>query len=191
MHTFIEGVLPSLTRETGWIYNQALSGALSRAVDHSVIDIQPAFSLLHYASLLGSAVLLGVAAWCVRPGRRDPADRGAEFGVAVLAMLLAGTIAWFPHFTHLMIPLAAAAGVVAARGWQRSRWLLAAVGGVLCLFAVVLPAVLGAILDLDALHAFHRSAAWWPAIQLFSLPVLAVLALMAALARTARRPAAG
>jgi len=190
MRSFIDGVLPSLTRETGWIYNQALSGALSRAADHSVIDIQPASAPLHYLSLLGTVVLLGVAAWCVRPGRRDPVDRSAEFGVAVLAMLLAGTIAWFPHFTHLIIPLAAAGGVVAARGWQRSRWLLAATGAVLVFFGVALPTVLGAILDLNALRSFHGSGAWWPAIQLFSLPVLAVVALMATLARSARHPAA-
>jgi alpha-1,2-mannosyltransferase len=181
--TFVVSVLPSLTRETGWIYNQSLSGALSRAGDHSVLDIQPASTALHLLSLAGSLALLAVAAWCVRPGRRDAVDRGAEFGVAVLAMLLAGTIAWFPHFTHLLIPLAAAGGVVAARGWQRSRLLLGAAGAVLVLFGVVLPAALGAILDLDGLRSFHASPAWWPALQLFSLPVLAALALMAALAR--------
>jgi alpha-1,2-mannosyltransferase len=186
---FVHGVLPSLTRETGWIYNQSLSGVLSRAGDHSVIDIQPPSQLLHVLSLLGSVALLGVAAWCVRPGRRDAADRGAEFGVAILAMLLAGTIAWFPHFTHLLIPLAAAGGVVAARGWHRSRWLLAATGAVLLLFEIALPAALGAIQDLDALHAFQRTGAWWPAIQLFSLPVLAVVALLVTMARAARGPA--
>jgi hypothetical protein len=79
--------------------------------------------------------------------------------------------------------------VVAARGWHRSRWLLAATGAVLLLFEIALPAALGAIQDLDALHAFQRTGAWWPAIQLFSLPVLAVVALLVTMARAARGPA--
>jgi alpha-1,2-mannosyltransferase len=186
VRAFVTDVLPSLTRETGWIYNQSLSALLSRAADHSVLAIQPALPVLHDLSLLGSAVLLGVVAWAVRPGRRDPAERGAEFGAAVTAMLLAGTIAWFPHFTHLLIPLAAAAGLVAARGWRVERGLLAGLVAVLLVFGVVAPLVISSI-DMASLRALQAGPSWWVALQAFSLPALSALALLVVTVRSLRR----
>ena len=186
IRAFVSDVLPALTRETGWIYNQSLSGVLSRAVDHSVLTIQPALAALHYASLAGSVVLLGVAVWVVRPGWRDPAARGAEFGLAVTAMLLAGTIAWYPHFMHLLIPLAAAAGLIAARGRRLERGLLKATAGVLLVFGLLGPLVIDGI-DMTTLRTAQAGSGWWPLLQAMSLPALSVLALFAALAHTLRR----
>jgi alpha-1,2-mannosyltransferase len=188
IRAFVTDVLPSLTRETGWIYNQSLSGVLSRAADHSVLDIQPTVAWLHDATLLGAVVLLGVAAWTVRPGRRDPAERGAEFGVAVTAMLLAGTIAWYPHFTHLLIPLGAAAGLLAARGWRAETRVLQATLGVLLFFGILLPVGLSSIVDISQLRSMQGGAGWWAFMQAFSLPALSVLVLFGALVLALRRP---
>lgn len=188
---FVSDVLPSLTRETGWVYNQSLSGVLSRAADHSVLTIQPTLGWLHAASLLGSLAVLGLAAWAVRPGPRDAASRGAEFGAAVCAMLLAGTIAWYPHFTHLLIPLFAAAGLVAARGLPVERSVRRAAVACLVVFGLLAPLVLAQGLDVNGLAAARSQAGWWPLLQLFSLPSLAVLALLVAFTRSLRRrPAA-
>jgi hypothetical protein len=187
IRTFVTGVLPSLTRETGWLYNQSLSGALSRAADHSVLDIQATLPWLHDLSLLGSVALLGVAAWAVRPGGRDAAERGAEFGVAVTAMLLAGTIAWYPHFTHLLIPLAAAAGLLAARGRRVEGRLLQATLAVLLLFGVLLPIALSNLTAISQLRSAQDGAGWWPLLQAFSLPALSVLALFGTLVHALRR----
>lgn len=184
---FVSDVLPSLTRETGWVYNQSLSGLLSRAADHSVLAIQPTLGWLHAASLLGSLAVLGLAAWAVRPGARDAASRGAEFGVAITAMLLAGTIAWYPHFTHLLIPLGAAGGLLAARGWRSERGVLRAALATLLVFGLVAPVVLARILDITGLAAASHTPAWWPLLQLFSIPSVCVLALMGTLVRSLRR----
>jgi len=187
VRAFVTDVLPSLTRATGWIYNQSLGGLLSRAADHSVLDIQPTLTWLNDATLLGALALLAATAWAVRPGRRDPAERGAEFGAAVTAMLLAGSIAWFPHFTHLLIPLAACAGLIAARGWRAEQRLLLACLGVLLLFGVLLPTALSSVTGIGQLRAAQTGPGWWPLLQAFSLPALSVLALFAATVRALRR----
>jgi alpha-1,2-mannosyltransferase len=187
VRTFVETVLPALTRETGWIYNQSLGGVLSRLGDHSVLSVGPGSTALHVAVLCGAAVLLGVAAWVVRPGRRDDAERGAEFGLAVTAMLLAGSIAWYPHFTHALIPLAAAAGLVAQRGWRVEKRVGQAAVALLVLLGLVAPLVLASI-DMQTIDNLHHTGAWWPALQLFSLPALAALGLVAALVASLRRP---
>jgi len=188
VRTFFDTVLPALTRETGWIYNQSLGGLLSRAGDHSVLSVGAGSTALHVAVLAGAVALLGLAAWVVRPGQRDDAERGAEFGLAVTAMLLAGSIAWYPHFTHALIPMAAAAGLVAHRGWRVERRVGQAAIALLLLLGLVAPLVLASI-DMQTIESLHRSGAWWPALQLFSLPALAALALVAALVASLRRPA--
>jgi hypothetical protein len=178
-------VMPALTRETGWIYNQSLGGLLSRATDTRVLSVGGGSALLHTLVLAGALALLGVAAWAVRPGVRQPAERGAEFGLGVTAMLLAGSIAWFPHFTHILIPLAAGAGLVASRGRRVERRLLLALLGVVAVFGLVAPVVLSGI-DMQTLQSAHAGALWWPFLQLFSLPAAAVLALLATQARSLR-----
>jgi alpha-1,2-mannosyltransferase len=185
VRTFFTTVLPTLTRETGWIYNQSLGGSMSRAVDHSVLLIGPDDHLLHLSIFAVAVVVLGLVAWVVRPGQRDPAVRGAEFGLGVLGMLLAASIAWFPHFTHLLFPIAAVAGLGAARGWRIDRRTLAGALAILVVFAVVVPVALASI-DMNTLVRAHGTAGWWPFLQVFSLPSLAVLAFFAALLHTLR-----
>jgi uncharacterized membrane protein len=180
VRTFADTVLPALTRETGWIYNQSLGGLLSRLDDHAVLTLAPGSSLLHAAVLTTAAAAVLLAAWVVRPGARDSAGRGAEFGLGVVAMLLAGSIAWYPHFTHLLIPLAAAAGLVAARGWRAERRVATAALIVLVMFAAVAPLVIDS-LTMQSFVDLQRTRAWWIVLQLFSLPCAAVVGLYGAL----------
>jgi alpha-1,2-mannosyltransferase len=185
VHTFASTVLPSLTRDTGWIYNQSLGGALSRLADHSVLLIGPSSAALHGAVLAAGAALLGLVAWRVRAGRRDPVERGVEFGLGVTAMLLCASIAWYPHFTHLLIPLAAAAGLAAQRRGRHERPLLLAIAGCLVVFGLVVPLVVAQI-DMHTLTSVAGTALWWPFLQLFSLPALAAALLLAAQWRALR-----
>jgi alpha-1,2-mannosyltransferase len=190
VHTFLGTVLPTLTRETGWIYNQSLGGVLSRLGNHSVLLIGARSTPLHVAVLTVGAGVLAVAAWRVRPGRRDPVERGAEFGLGVVAMLLCASIAWYPHFTHLLIPLAAIAGLVAQRGWQVERGLLQAALACLAVFGLVVPLVLG-VIDMHTLTSVAGTPRWWPFLQLFSLPALAAVVLFVALHRSLGRGQVG
>jgi hypothetical protein len=130
--------------------------------------------------------VLWLAGWATRPGPRTPEERGAEYGLGILAMLLAGGIAWYPHFMHLLIPLFAVLGLVAARGWRAERSVaLAAVGAVL-VFGIVAPLAISE-LTMPGLVAVSRTPAWWPLLQLFSLPCASAVWLAVALARRLRR----
>ncbi len=181
-HTFLTSVLPALNRATGWIYNQSLGGLVSRLGGQSVLRVQPSSAAVTAGSIAAAVAVLAVAAWTVRAGVRSSEERGSEFGLGVIAMMLAGSISWFPHFTYMLIPLFAAAGLVATRGWRSERQLVAAAAATLIVFAVVAPA---AIARLDAnWTALSHSAAWWPLLQLFSLPCLCALWLLVALARS-------
>jgi alpha-1,2-mannosyltransferase len=183
--TFLTSVLPALNRATGWIYNQSLGGLVSRLGGQSVLRVQPTSVAVTAASVVAALAVLAVATWTVRPGKRTSADRGAEFGLGVTAMMLAGSISWFPHFTYMLIPLFAGVGLVATRGWRSERKLATALTATLIVFAVVAPATL-ARLDAGWFVALSHTAAWWPVLQLFSLPSLAAIWLLVALARSLR-----
>jgi hypothetical protein len=188
--TFLTSVLPVLERPTGWIFNQSLTGLVSRLGNHSVLTVQPGALLFTVVSTAAALAVLSTAVWVTRPGDRSPVERGAEFGLGVTAMLLAGSLAWFPHFTHLLIPLFAAAGLIASRGWRSSRGLAAATVATIFVFAVLAPAVI-ARLDTPGILTLTHSAAWWPLLQLFSLPGIAAAWLLVALARSLRAPRIG
>src|SRR5207302_92754 len=81
-----------------------------RLGEQSVLHVQPTSALVQVGSLIAGVAILAVAAWSTRAGARSPYERSAEFGLGVTAMVLAGAIAWFPHFTYLLIPLFAACG---------------------------------------------------------------------------------
>jgi alpha-1,2-mannosyltransferase len=185
-NTFLTVVLPTLDRAVGWIYNQSITGVVSRLANHSVLVVQPAVTAITVVSVAASIAVLSVAVWMTHPGARPPAERGAEFGLGVTAMLLTGSLAWFPHFTSLIIPIFAVAGLLAARGWRANRELTAALVVTVFVFAVLAPAVI-ARLNTPSLAALSHSAAWWPVLQLLSLPGLAATWLLVALARSLRR----
>lgn len=184
-HTFLTSVLPALNRATGWIYNQSLGGLVSRLGGQSVLQVQPTSVAVTVVSGVAALAVLALATWTVRRGRRTSGERGAEFGLGVTAMMLAGSISWFPHFTYLLIPLFAGVGLVATRGWRTERRLAIALAATLIVFGVVVPATL-AQLDAGWLVALSHTRAWWPVLQLFSLPCVAVIWLLVALASSVR-----
>jgi alpha-1,2-mannosyltransferase len=180
--TFLTSVFPALNRATGWIYNQSLGGLVSRLGGQSVLRVQPTSVAVTAGSIAAAVGVLAVATWTARAGRRSSQERGAEFGLGVTAMMLAGSISWLPHFTYLLIPLFATVGLIASRGWRIERKLATAAAATLLVFAVVAPAAI-ARLDVNWIALSH-SAAWWPLLQLFSLPCLAAVWLLVALARS-------
>ena len=184
--TFVTTVLPALSRPMGWLYNQSLAAAVSRLVDHSVLTVQPTPLPIIVASVALSALLLGVATWAVRPGPRTQPERSGEFGLGVLAMLLAGSIAWYAHYSALLIPLAAAAALARAGDRHDRRALLIATAVTVVVFAVVAPLAIAAV-SMPSLLALSRSPAWWPLLQLFSLPSLAAVWLVVPLYQSLRR----
>jgi len=167
--TFVTRVLPDLDRATGWIFNQSIGGAISRLADQSVLRVQPTSALVQVAGVIAAAFVLWLAGWATRPTPRLREERAVEFAMGTTAMLLASGIAWYPHFTYLLIPLFAVTGLAAARGWRAERRLVAAAAAALIAFGLVAPVALAG-LTLQGVTAVSRTAAWWPFLQLCSLP---------------------
>ena len=187
--TFVTKVLPGLNRATGWIYNQSLGGAISRVAYQSVLVVQPTSWPVQVANIVAALLIVGLAGWAVRPEWRSSEERGAEFGLAITAMLLAGGVAWYAHFMHLLIPLVCVLGLVAARGWRAERSTALAAAGVLIVFGLVAPLAISG-LSMNGIVAVSRTPGWWPFLQLCSLPCASVLWLSIALARRLRRETA-
>ena len=183
--TFLGSVFPALNRATGWIYDQSLGGTVSRLGEQSVLHVQPTSALVQVGSLIAGVAILAVAAWSTRAGVRSPYERSAEFGLGVTAMVLAGAIAWFPHFTYLLIPLFAACGLAASRGWRAERGLVLATASTIVVFGVVTPVAI-AQLSIDGIAAISQTSAWWPFLQLCSLPCITAVWFAVALARSLR-----
>lgn len=172
---FLTVVLPALGRPTGWIVNQSLTGSLSRVVVQSVLRMQPAPAWLDLACLAAGVGVLVAAVWAVRTAPRSAAERGAEYGLAVTAMLLAGSLTEFAHFTALVIPIFATLGLAAARGGRDARRLFAGAAGAVVVFGVVAPELIALLATPGAvsLGALSHSPWWWLFLQVCSLPCIA------------------
>ena len=158
---------------------------MSRLGEQSVLHVQPTSALMQVGTLIAGVAILAVAAWSARAGARSPYERSAEFGLGVTAMVLAGAIAWFPHFTYLLIPLFAACGLAASRGWRAERGLVLATASTIVVFGVVTPVAI-AQLSIDGIAAISQTSAWWPFLQLCSLPCITAVWFAVALARSLR-----
>jgi alpha-1,2-mannosyltransferase len=180
--TFLTHVFPDLNRATGWVYDQSLTGSISRIANQSVLAVQPTSLGVQILGPLASLFTIGLIAWAVRPERRPARVRGLEYGLGVTAMLLAGGLAWYPHFVHLLIPLFAILGWVGTRGWGKERMLATAGFAVVAIFAVLAPTVIS-VLTTQWLATVMSTSVGWPVLQLFSLPSAAALWLAVALAR--------
>lgn len=181
--SFVSTVLPALDRPVGWIYNQTVAASLSRVFNWSVIHVDRGTLLLQGAALLAGAATLAAAGWAARTSARDPQVRAAEFGIGIMAMLVCGSLAWYSHFTALVIPLFAAIGLAAARGWRVERSLLRAATGAAVVFGVIGPLVI-ASLSMRWIASLSTTALWWPFLQLCSLPCLSAVWLLAQLGRS-------
>ena len=195
LHTtveYVQSVLPVLSRDDGWLYNQSWAGAVNRLAGHSVLAFEPSLLVTRIVAVALSAVSLAAAAWTVRPGREEPERRGAQFGAGVIAMLLAGTITWYAHDIHLLIPLAAGAALVARRREFRRPLVITVVLAALTT-AVLAPLLISAA-SMPSIVAVSQTGWWWPLLQLTSAPTFAAAALLAALVVALRpnaRPRAG
>jgi len=200
LRTWLSIVLPGLSRDNGWVYNQTWGAVVSRLANHSVLRWEADSLPLHLAALTLSLSGVAAAAWAVSRDRRSSEVRGAEFAAGVTAMLLAGSVAWYAHYVHVLIP-AMALVALAVRPTDHSprdvhtppearhegrrlepAAVLVAGLAVLCVLAPVLIATT----DMPTLISLSSGHWWWPYLQLWSLPSLAAAAMLAVLVRSIR-----
>src|ERR1700724_2854268 len=65
LHTtveYVQSVLPVLSRDDGWLYNQSWAGAVNRLADHSVLEFQPGLLVARAVALALSISSLAAAA---------------------------------------------------------------------------------------------------------------------------------
>ena len=178
---WITQVLPALQRADGWYFNQSLGGLISRVADHSVWHVQPTLPWLQAVVTAASAACLLAAAAAVRAGDADDDRRALEISAGIIAMVLAGSVAWWDDYSSLLIPLLVIAGLAARRSTGRT---VIVAGGVLFLIVgVAAPAFLG-LGGTGWLPGTFGTAWWWPALQLDSLPAYAALATLVILLLT-------
>jgi hypothetical protein len=177
---WVTQVLPALQRADGWYFNQSLGGLVSRLVDHSVAQVQPTLPWLQLVVTATSAACLLCAAAVVRVGNAGTDRRALEFSAGIVAMVLAGSVAWWDDYSSLLIPLLVIAGLAARRATARPIVITAS--ALFVIVAVASPAFLG----LGGTSTFG-TAWWWPALQLDSLPAWTALALLVALLVTLAR----
>lgn len=182
---YISTVLPVLNRDNGWIYNQTWNGVFSRLAGHAVLFPATSLAWLHVLVLSVSLVTVAAALVVVRSGPRSRAARGAEFGCGIIAMVLVGSIAWYPVYVHLLIAVAAALGLAHEAGPHRRAlvgWSLACVVGTGVIGATVIAA-----LTREGINAISSGPLWWAFLQACSLPALLAAGLLAALIVALRR----
>jgi hypothetical protein len=180
-------ILPVLGRADGWYFNESLGALFSRIADHNVFRLDPPDVALQLIVTAASVSCLIAAAWAVRSGDASTERRSLEFGAAVVAMVLAGSLTWWSDYGNLAIPLLILAGL-AARGRLARPGIVA--GAVLAL-VVGVASPLFLALGGEAWIEGTLGTPWWPvALQLDSLPAYAaVLLLGTLLVGLARQPA--
>lgn len=186
LREWVTGVVPVLSRDDGYFFNDSWNAVVNRVADHNVVRVDAPLAVLHPLVLgLGAATLL-TAAWVVRPGGASRERRSLEFAGGVVALLLAGTITWYAHYVHLVIPLLVAVAVIGSRGWRNARALTVTLGAVLVVEAAAMPLFLG-IGAQPATAWATGTLFWWPYLQLLSLPALVLVPFLGALIVAARR----
>jgi hypothetical protein len=171
-------VLPVLSRADGWYFNESLGALISRAAGHNIFRLGPSDPTLQLIVTVASAGCVIAAIWAVRSGAASTERRSLEFGAAVTAMVLAGSITWWSAYGALVIPLLILAGL-AARG--RLAWPGIAAGAALGLIVGVASPVFLSLAGEGWLQNAPNKP-WWPwALQIDSLPADAALVLLAVL----------
>ncbi len=186
---WLTGVLPVLTQQDGWLTNQSLNGAVSRLFAHDVLVPQPNSVISGAVTAALSLAAVGMLVVSATPDARTRPLRGAQFGVGVLAMLLAGSLAWYAHFVSALIPLIAAAGLVAHARSRRALPVAIASIAFLVVNAVVAPVLLALVGSWTNVVSLSHSPLWYPMTQLASLPSLSAAALLITMAAYIRREA--
>jgi hypothetical protein len=184
---YITSVFPFLNRDNGWIYNQTWNGVVSRLDQHSVLANDVPSLWVHALATALSVGTIATLWFVVSTRQRSRAERGAEFACGIIAMLLVGSIAWYPVYVHLLIALAAAAGLAYERGAHRralTGWTVAALVGI----GVVGAGVIAAI-SMESIVSISTGPLWWVFLQACSLPVLLAAGLLLTMVRALRTQA--
>lgn len=187
LREYVTRVLPVLGQQNGWIYNQSATGALNRLTGHSVLAFQPPSIVLTIATVAIAVAAVAAVAWLVRPSEVSRDVRGAQFAVAILAMLLAGTVTWFWHLGALLIVLASVAALVAGGTIRRPRAVVISGLAALVATGLLAPLVIGSV-SMSGLIALRHTGLWWPVLQLISAPAVTIAALFVVLVVELRRP---
>lgn len=172
---YITDVLPVLSRDNGWLYNQSWNGVVSRIAERSVLIPEGSSSAIHVAVLVLGLATIAAVWWAVSRGPRTRAERGAEFACGTLAMLLVSSVTWYPVYAQLLIAVAAAVGLAHERRLLRAGllgWSATAAG-----VTVAGAAVVGALTMTSIVHV-AAGPAWWWFLQACSLPTLAAAGLL-------------
>jgi Glycosyltransferase family 87 len=180
LYEYATRVLPVLTWQNGWVYNQSVAGAANRLLAHSVLAFQPTSAMITVITVAVAVAAIVAAALVVRRDDVARETRGAQFAVGVLAMLLAGSVTWFWHLGALVIVLAASAAFVTSKRDRRTRSVMVASVAVLLASGVFAP-VLIAMASMSSLVAASHTWFWWPLLQLISVPAFACAALFVVL----------
>jgi alpha-1,2-mannosyltransferase len=179
---YLTSVLPVLNRDNGWIYNQTWNGVINRLGARSVLSVDLPSAWPHLFATALSLATLAALWFAVTRGQRTRAEHGVEFACGVTVMLLVGSVTWYPVYVHLLIALAAAAGLAYERGRNGralAGWTAAAMLGV----GVVAGAAIAA-LTIQGIGAISKGPLWWLFLQACSLPALLAAGLLVAMIRT-------
>ena len=179
-------VLPVLSRDDGWYFNQGWNAVVNRVADHDVFALEAPRAWIHPLVLAISAAGLVAAAWLVRTGAASPERRSLEFAAGVTAMVLAGTVSWYSAYIHLALPLLVVLGVLARRE-HLGRALAGGSIACLAISGLAVPLFLGAG-GKDWVVAQHGTPMWWPALQVVSVPAYAAAGFLIVLLGALRRP---
>jgi len=186
LHEYVTGVLPVLSAQDGWLYNQSVSGVLNRLAGHAVLVPQPGSTAITLATYAVLVAMLALLFFAVRPGTRSMQLRGAEFAAATLLMLLAGTVTWYPHYISAIIAVFASMAILAMRTARRSRALLWSTVMFVASTALLAPVLIANVTSWTQLASLSHSPWWWLLTQVASLPALGAAAMFVAFTLTLR-----
>jgi hypothetical protein len=149
-----------------------------------VLTVDSPSTSLHVVGTVLSVATVAIVMIAVSSRPRTRAERGVEFACGVTAMLLAGAIAWYPVYVHLLIAIAAAAGLAHERG--RLGQALATWSGAALLGIGLVGSAAIAALTIPEIDAIASGPLWWPFLQACSLPAILAVGLLAIMVRALR-----
>ena len=125
-------LLPLLSRGEAYAPNQSLNGLLLRALHlgktsgFSCQEFAPENPLVHFGTLLGTALLLGFALFYKPKWHAN--NPGASMGLAAVCFTLASPIAWEHHYGIMPPIFAICLATLASRPGLHERWKWLALG---------------------------------------------------------------
>ena len=186
LQEYITRVLPVLSAQDGWLYNQSVSGVVNRLFGHAVLVPQSGSTMISILTYGVLAVMLGLLFFAVGPASRNRQISGAEFAAATLLMLLASTITWYAHYVNAIIVVFAAVGLMASDPAWRSRALLVSTVAFTLAIGVLAPVLIANVTSAAQLISLSQTPWWWVLTQVASLPTIAAAAMLVALTLSLR-----